>query len=246
MFKRSTVIVSFVLCTLLSIGSVESFCRYLNSVLVEKSKMVTTKKAGLQQVRHKLTVSRNKLDRNTKGENYTIIKRRGLFGKEVSEKVSKKIAVKDAPPLLKMTSMDLTLLGTVTGAANVQMAIIKDKKRKTQDIYYKDDTVGGAVIKEVRRGEIVLSIRGKDEILIMGAFKSSPEKAVLEPLAMAQSYTRQKPMARRIYEQPPSLESEGVVLGGDDPEAFFAPPPYVPPLEQVAHGNSDSDVISTE
>jgi type II secretory pathway component PulC len=215
---------------------------------VEKTKIVTTEKVGLQQVRHKLPILKHKWNEKIKDENYTIIMERGLFGKEVPKKVSKKIAVKDeSPPLLKMTSMDLILLGTVTGTPNVQMAIIKDKKQRTQDIYHKGDTIGAAVIKEVRREEIVLSIRGKDEILIMGEFGSSSKKDVLEPLTMPQSYTRQKrKTARRIKKQPPSLEFEGTILGGDDPEAFFAPPPYIPPLKQVAGENSKQGIISTE
>ncbi|MBN4045896.1 hypothetical protein JYT94_00290 [bacterium AH-315-P11] len=40
-------------------------------------------------------------------------------------------------------------------------------------MYYKGDAVGSAIIKEVKRGEIILTVDGKDEVLLMKEPKSS-------------------------------------------------------------------------
>lgn len=97
--------------------------------------------------------------------NSQVILKRKLFGPPPKEKKPVKIE-QAAPVQLTVTSLDLTLLGTITGSPNNRRAIILDKKKKLQDIYYQGDTVQGAAIKEIQRGKIILTVNGKDEILV--------------------------------------------------------------------------------
>ena len=94
-----------------------------------------------------------------------VILRRHLFGKPLSEK---KIATGEpAPPVqLAATSLDLTLLGTITGEPASRRAVILDKKKKGQEIYGQGDSIQGSLIKEILRDKIILTVNGKDEILL--------------------------------------------------------------------------------
>jgi general secretion pathway protein C len=68
---------------------------------------------------------------------------------------------------LEPTSLALTLLGTIAGDEESARAIIFDKKKKNQNIYRVEDTVQGAMIKQILRGKVVLRVDGRDEILYM-------------------------------------------------------------------------------
>jgi general secretion pathway protein C len=100
--------------------------------------------------------------------NYKAISRRNIFGAE--EK-----AAPPPPPepevkeiqALEPTTLDLSLLGTIAGDEENARAIIFDRKKKSQDIYRVDDTVQGAIIKQILRGKVVLRVDGRDEILYM-------------------------------------------------------------------------------
>jgi type II secretory pathway component PulC len=177
MVNRSSIIVSFILATLLAAGGVELFCRTLGQALVgEKPESSATRaKTAVKTPGAPPAMQVNKAPKTQKKENYSIITKRALFG-TIEQKEVKKTAT--PAPALKATSLDLILLGTISGAANVQRAIIQDKKKKTQEIYYKGDAIGSAIIKEVSRGKVILTVNGKDEILLMKELKSSqvPDK----------------------------------------------------------------------
>ncbi len=231
MLKRSTIIVSFVLLTFFVVGGVELFCRLLDNALVldTAKNIAQTGEKGEAAGRRNSSPQTRKSNVKAKTENYAIITKRGLFGKIISKETVKK---EEPPVVLKATSMDLILLGTVTGKLNQQMAIIKDKKKKTQDIYYKGDAIGAALVKEVRRGKVILTVSGKDEILIMEELKSPSGGNASNSPVKSRKYGRpKKKTAKVIREQEsfPGLDEE--ILGGDDPEAFFEPPPYIPPIE---------------
>ncbi len=236
--KRSTIIVSFVLVTFLVAGGVEFFCRYLENVLVvdTTTKTVKTGEMGLKKGQRNAAPQTRKPNVKVKTENYSIIIKRGLFGKIISKEPVKK---NEPPPVLKKTTIDFTLLGTVTGKSSVQMAIVRDKKKKTQDIYYTGDAIGAALLKEVRRGKIILTVRGKDEILLMEELKSSPDvKRGGKPIK-PKRYVRPKKRTAKVMDQASLEKFNEEILGGDDPEAFFEPPPYIPPKEQT--GNEDDE-----
>ena len=221
MVNRSSIIVSFILATLLATGGVELFCRTLGQVLVADAQesSVTSKKTAIKTPGAPPPTQVRKAPKAKKKENYSIITRRSLFGK-IEQKGIKK--VKAAPSVaLKTTSLDLVLLGTISGVATVQRAIVQDKKKKTQDIYSKGDAIGSAIIKEVSRGKIILTVNGKDEILIMEELKSS------------QKPNKVKPAVRR-KRKPPSPQADA---GTTEPQA---------PLRKITYKNENDDTQETD
>ena len=174
MQSRSSIIASFILVGLLVAGGVEFFCRSFRDALVVEKRV---EQPALTTGTIALPVSKQQITGPEKGrrplatESYTIITKRGLFGKVKSVEVPEKKPDLTPQPLLK-TTLNLTLLGTISGEGDVQRAIIFDKQGKNQDIYYKGDAIGSAVIKEVKRGEVILTVGGKDEILLMEELKS--------------------------------------------------------------------------
>jgi len=178
MVKRSSIIASFILVTFLAAGGVEFFCRTLGQALVADKSVNSTASGKSAKASGKSSPTQvGKAQKVKKIENYSIITKRSLFGKIEQEEIQKETA--PAAPL-KATTLDLVLLGTVSGDGNTQRAIIQQKRDKTQDIYYKGDAVGSAIIKEVKRGKIILTVDGKDEILLMKEPKSSqvPRRAI--------------------------------------------------------------------
>lgn len=170
MQSRSSIIASFILVSLLVVGGVEYFCRSLgNALSVEKKAeqfSPATDTIALPGVSKQQIGSSEKTRKNLVAESYTIITKRGLFGKVKPAEVLVK-NMEPAPKPLQKTTLNLVLMGTISGEGDVQRAIIFDKKEKTQDIYYRGDAIGTAIIKEVKRGEIILKVGGKDEFLLM-------------------------------------------------------------------------------
>ena len=221
MVNRSSIIVSFILATLLAAGGVELFCRTLGQVLVADTQesSVTSEKTATKTFGARPSTRVRKAPKAKKKENYSIITRRSLFGK-IEQKGIKK--AKTAPSVaLKATSLDLVLLGTISGAATVQRAIVQDKKKKTQDIYSKGDAIGSAIIKEVSRGKIILTVNGKDEILTMEELKSSQKPDKVRP-------------AVRRKRKPPSPQADAKTT---EPQA---------PLRKITYKNENDDTQETD
>lgn len=99
--------------------------------------------------------------------NYRAITRRNVFG--AVEKAAPPPAAVEVKEIetLEPTTLDLGLLGTIAGDEESARAIIFDRKKKSQDIYRVEDTVQGAVIKQILRGKVVLRVDGRDEVLYM-------------------------------------------------------------------------------
>lgn len=221
MVNRSSIIVSFILATLLAAGGVELFCRTLGQALVTDAQesSVTSEKTAAKTPGAPPSTQVRKAPKAKKKENYSIITRRSLFGKIEQEGIKK---VKTAPSVaLKTTSLDLVLLGTISGAATVQRAIVQDKKKKTQDIYSKGDAIGSAIIKEVSRGKIILTVNGKDEILTMEELKSSQKPDKVRP-------------AVRRKRKPPSPQADAKTT---EPQA---------PLRKITYKNENDDTQETD
>lgn len=193
MTNRLSIISFFVLATLLAIGGVELFYHALNRALIVENQASTNETSGsapgISGTTTSASVKTAKLAGN--GKDYTIIAKRALFGKI---KLEKKETTPAPTPVLETTSLDLTLLGTISGGSNEQRAIIQDKRKKTQDIYYQGDAIGPALIKEILRGKVILTVKGKDEILLMEEPKSPPsrEKTALSPPTVS-DYVAEEP-----------------------------------------------------
>ena len=99
---------------------------------------------------------------------YDKIARRGLLGgpnlgreEKAEEMGAEQIAA------LKPTSLNIVLLGTVSGPQRIAFAVMEEKGKKKQGLYQTGDMVQGALIKKVLRGKVIIEVKGKDEILEM-------------------------------------------------------------------------------
>ena len=187
MNSRLSIILAFLLASLLAVAGVELFYQGLEKRMLPEDKVKTeaapvqTKnevaKNPVQPPTGKKTAAKasapakNKAVQKTTSD-YSIIVTRKLFGAMKQEKAEKP----KPEAVLTTTTLDLTLLGTVTGKDDVQRAVILDKKARTQDLYYNGDAIGPALIKKVERGKVILTIDGKDEVLLMQEPKSIPAK----------------------------------------------------------------------
>jgi len=68
---------------------------------------------------------------------------------------------------LEQTRLNLKLWGTVSGVGHQAYAVIEDTSRREQNLYRKGDNIQSATIKMILREKVVLSVRGKDEVLEM-------------------------------------------------------------------------------
>jgi len=103
---------------------------------------------------------------------YKTITERNLFGS-----VEKASSEGNADEIgdLKATSLNIALLGTVSGDKRDAFAVIEEVDKREQGLYRVGDSVQNAVVKMILRGKVVLRIRDKDEILTMDEQKSEPE-----------------------------------------------------------------------
>lgn len=68
---------------------------------------------------------------------------------------------------LELTGLGIVLVGTISGSEGTPRAIILDLKSHKQALYKAGDVVQGANILDIRRGKVILSVNGKDELLDM-------------------------------------------------------------------------------
>ena len=73
---------------------------------------------------------------------------------------------------LEETKLNLKLWGTVSGTKDGDYAVIEDVKAREQDLYRTGDTIQTAMVKEIHRGKVVLTVNGKDEVLQMQEMES--------------------------------------------------------------------------
>jgi general secretion pathway protein C len=66
---------------------------------------------------------------------------------------------------LQPTSLNLKLLGTVTGDQDKAFAVIRGSQQKQEQLYRIGDTIQSATLKMILREKIILRVNGKDEIL---------------------------------------------------------------------------------
>ncbi|MBT3432844.1 MAG: hypothetical protein HN435_02910 [Nitrospinaceae bacterium] len=122
------------------------------------------------------------LSNKVKKIDYLVIEKRNLFSstplghtkKRAVRPKSKprKVVVRPTPKLpgpSVAASLDLQLVGTTVGPEGMSFAIFKEKGSSAQKIHRLGDSIKGALIKEVKRGEVSLEYNGK--IQIFKAFK---------------------------------------------------------------------------
>jgi type II secretory pathway component PulC len=147
-----------------------------------------------------------------------VILQRHLFGKPQDDK--KNAPETPAPVQLTVTSLDLSLLGTITGEPANRRAVILDKKKKGQEIYGQGDKIQGSQIKEIQRDKIILTVNGKDEVLL----PETPKKNVpSRPPSFQPAQTATEPPAVVDNADTPDaepLEPESLEPPGEAPEAI--------------------------
>jgi type II secretory pathway component PulC len=98
-------------------------------------------------------------------DDYTIIVDRNIFQAVITKADIKE--AEPAPEAVAPTTLQLSLMGTISGSERDARAIISDDKKKQQDIYQIGDSIQGALIKTIERGRVVLLVNGADEELLL-------------------------------------------------------------------------------
>ena len=182
---RISNIVPIVLITVLSVIGVEGFYQALDYFLLRPDTVNQKKRAQQPQTKASL--------KDTKGEktDYRIILKRNLFG--TSLKDTKPDAEETTPQAVdNNTQLGIVLMGTISGSGNNNRAIILTKQTRDQELFSTGEVVEGALIKDIQRGKLFLSINGKDEVLDM------TEAASMRPAYKAPRTTTSNKSTRRI------------------------------------------------
>lgn len=214
-FKK---VIPFIIITILAIGGVEAFYRIPFTRLTQTSQAIKVQDAG---VKNAVPVE----GEQKKHPDFQTILKRNLFGPPPKEVEA--VTTGPAPDTLAATALELSLLGTISGPSDTtRRAILLDKKKKVQDIYYQGDTVQGAVIKEIQRSKIILDVNGKEEMLIPETPKTNPGGAMGANLS--------SPMPPEAYQEPPPdmpVESvlEPAPMVTPEPAELVAPEPMITP-----------------
>lgn len=160
MLKSLSRIAPFLIVTLLSIAGVESFYAAVEYFFFDVSEK------GEKQTEAQV-VQRKSPEEPRKHASYDVIMERNLFQSYTGEEAGDRGQADNPLAELEATSLELVLMGTITGNGEANRAIILEKRTNEQEIYNQGDTVQGAEIKKILRGKVVLAYQGKDEILDM-------------------------------------------------------------------------------
>lgn len=123
----------------------------------------------------------------TRLSDYNAIDERNIFSKiKLSALESYTPDVENLDP----TSLKIRLLGTATGNQDNAVAIIEETSKRTHGLYYTGDSIQQATVKSILDRKVVLSVGGKDEILMMEeteSTSSSDESPITTSSAVASS-----------------------------------------------------------
>lgn len=129
-----------------------------------------------------------------KKHDYNIILQRNLFGPLPGEAEPEATVDPDYAENLKLTNLDIVLMGTINGGEGAGRAIILDKKSRKQELYEKGDAIQGAFVKEILRGKVILVYNGKDEMLDMSE-AANVRASYARPVAKTAPGKRRSPIA---------------------------------------------------
>ncbi len=163
MTARIPVLVPLLFITLLCVGLVEGgYQLFEHFILVPVDKVETGEAETTAQQAGAPVEDEKKL-------NSQIILQRNLFGtpSEGDKPEAATTTVPESAEAPVATALDIVLMGTITGSAGSERAIIMDKKSLHQELYEKGGAVQGAFVKEIVRGKVILSYNGRDETLDM-------------------------------------------------------------------------------
>jgi general secretion pathway protein C len=181
MTGRLSFITPFLFITILSLVFVEGLYQALDIFVFNEP--ASSRKSLNQNQNNKDTI----LNPDEERPDYRVILTRNLFGtSENNSEVAEPEATAE-PEAENINELGIILMGTVSGSENSRRAIILNKQSRDQNIFSIGEVIEGALIKEINRGQLVLSIQGKDETLDMS------EAAQMRP----------------VYQAPPTPENPG-------------------------------------
>lgn len=238
MTSRISGIVPLLLITVVCIGLVEG-----GYLLLEHFILDSPDRAEVSEVDTTTERSETKTAGGKKTD-YRIILKRNLFGPPPGSDKTATDPVEKPEEVLTASSLQIVLMGTITGSEGVERAIILDKNSQKQELYEKGDAIQGASIKDISRGKVILSYAGRDEILdISEAAKVRPPVRRTTPIAAAgQSQTRTpmrqvpRPSATIAPEAPPDEMAPPSADQMPQPSAEEISPPSA---EEVAPPSAD-------
>jgi general secretion pathway protein C len=110
----------------------------------------------------------------TPSKDFDVIVDRNIFGsaKATAGDVKTPDIQKEDIEALEPTTLNIALLGTVTGPEENARAVIEDSGRKIQGLYRVGDAIQNATIQRIVRGKVVLRVGDKNEVLSMDAPES--------------------------------------------------------------------------
>lgn len=187
--------IPFFLITILSVVAVEGFYQALEFFVLKPSAI-----SGRTQSLQPRKISPEEDMQGTRPD-YRIIVQRNLFGSPPGNSAAVAPAVDPEAPAQTLEELGIVLMGTISGSDNNNRAIILNRQTRDQELFSAGEVIEGALIKEIQRGKLVLSIDGKDEVLDMS------EAAKMRP-----AYTAPPPPPAKNVRRP-------ATLGGGDPTA---------------------------
>jgi type II secretory pathway component PulC len=182
---RISNIVPIVLITVISVIAVEGAYQALDFFVLKPATVI--QKNRVQKPQKEANIK----DTQARKTDYRIILKRNLFGTSL---INAKPEVEDTTPqtVANNSELGIVLMGTISGSDNNNRAIILTKKTRDQELFSTGEVVEGALIKDIQRGKLFLSINGKDEVLDM------TEAAAMRPVYRAPRTPTSKKSARRI------------------------------------------------
>lgn len=158
MATRTSAIVILLVITLCCIAIVEGGYMALEFLVLQPKVRTMPHKAAPGDM--------NRAD-TLKKTGHQVILSRNLFAAVPAKESSRLMALTDSLDGLQPTSLGIVLMGTIGDNEGGNRAIIFDKKTLEQQLYRQGQSVQGAMIKEIRRGKVVITVNGLDEILDM-------------------------------------------------------------------------------
>ena len=174
---RISNIVPLFLITILSVVAVEALYQTLDLFIFKP--VTVSEKVGT--VVKKATTTQQTAQ--IKKPDYRIILKRNLFSRPEEESATTTKEVEEQPTATKPTELGIVLMGTISGTDDSKRAFILNKKTREQELYSTGEVVEGALIKEIQRRKLLLSINGKNELLDMS------EAAEMRPVYKAPAKT---------------------------------------------------------
>jgi len=218
MVRRIPAIVPLLFITLLCVGCVEGGYLILEYLLTKTS--VSQQQSSVAP----LVKKGKKIDNSKQKHDYTIILQRNIFGKPPSGDVVDTVVKSEPKKDLIVTNLEIALKGTINSGTEGSRAIIYDKLNKKQDLYQEGDAIQNAFVKEILRNKIIISFKGKDEILVMSDTAGTAESAapiavnpqVVHPQGGAAVPGVLRKPVRRIVKPQPVRPIRRIVGGGKD------------------------------